>query len=162
MDRITPTIIIVGLIVLALAGMLLGWRALVRKNAGLIAPDLVPDNVGDMIAVDNGLYVATTLAEQPLERVAAHGLGFRSRSTVTITNNGITVARTGSSPFFIGSDSLLSVQRATWAIDKAVEPGGLMVITWRLGETALDSYFRMDGDHELLLNAGTDLMEGLA
>lgn len=162
MDRITPTIVIVGLIVLALAGMLLGWRALVRKNAGLIAPDLVPENVGDVIAVDNGLYVATTRAEQPLERVAAHGLGFRSRSTVTVTNTGITVARTGSSPFFIGSGSVIAVRRATWAIDKAVEPGGLVVITWRLGETELDSYFRMDGDQDILLNAGTDLIEGLA
>lgn len=162
MDRITSTVIIVGVIVLALAAMLLGWRALVRRNGGLISPDSVPDSVGEVIAGDKGLYVATTLAERPFERVAAHGLGFQSRSTVTIATNGITVARTGSSPFFIGSDSVLAVQRATWAIDKAVEPGGLVVITWRLGETELDSYFRMDGDYDVLLNAGAELMEGSA
>lgn len=151
-----------SIIVLALAGMFFGWRARVRKYSGLIVPDAVPDRIGAVIAVDRGLYVATTMANQPLERVAAHGLGFRSRGTVTIAEHGIVLAPNGRVPFFIGRTSILAVQRATWAIDKVVETGGLVVLTWRLGDTELDSYFRMDDGPEVLLNTGAGLIEVLA
>ena len=162
MDRLVPSIIVGSVIVLALAGMFFGWCARVRKYSGLIAPDAVPDSIGEVIAIDRGLYVATTMANQPLERVAAHGLGFCSRATVTITERGIALAPKGRVPFFIGRTSILAVQRATWAIDKAVETGGLVVLTWRLGDTELDSYFRMDDGPAVLLNTGAGLIEVLA
>ncbi len=160
MDRLIPTLIIVGIIVLAVAGMYFGWRALVRKSADFAAPDPVPGTVGEGITVVAGLYVATTLAEKPFERVAAHGLGFRARTSLAVTHDGIIVKLTGRDPFFIVRSSLLAVQRATWAIDKAVEPGGLVVVTWRLGDTELDSYFRIDGSSEELLRAGAAVIEG--
>lgn len=161
MDRLTPTLIIVGIIVVAVAGMYFGWRALVRKGAGLVAPSPVPDSVGKVVSTFAGLYVATTLAAKPFERVAAHGLGFRARTKVAVSRDGITVEFKGRDPFFIDRRSILTVQRATWAIDKAVEPGGLIVVTWRLGETELDSYFRIDGDSEEMLRASAVVIEGL-
>lgn len=161
MDRFGPSVVIAGIIILALAAMFFGWRARVRKDSGLAAPYPVPAATGEAIAVDTGLYVATTLTEQPFERVAAHDLGFRARATVTILRDGIIVAPTGRAPYFIPVSNVLAVKRATWTIDKAVEPGGLIVLTWSLGETVLDSYFRMDNGPEALLNAGTGLGEGL-
>lgn len=161
MDRLTPTIIVGSVIVLIFVGMYFGWRARSRKYRGLPALGPMPSDSGDTVAVDAGLYVATTVSGQPLERVAAHGLGFRSRAAVTVTRNGIGVALTGQEPFFISSSSLVAVGRATWAIDTAVEPGGLVVVTWRLAESELDSYFRMDNGPEVLLNAGAELIEGL-
>lgn len=162
MDRLLPSVIIGGVIVLAVAGMYFGWRARVREYGAFVAPDDVPESAGDVITTDTGLYVATTLAGQPWERVAAHGLGFRARANVTITSMGIIVGPAGRNPFFIGRSSIVAVRRGTWTIDKVVEPGGLVVVAWRLGETELDSYFRMDDGPELLLNAGADLIEGLA
>lgn len=162
MDRLLPTAIIGAVIVLAVIGMFLGWRARVRKYSAFVAPDSVPESFGDIVTVDQGLYVATTLAGQPLERVAAHGLGFRARASVTITTTGLVVAPIGRQPFFIDRASIVAVDRATWAIDKVVEPGGLVVVTWRLGDAELDSYFRMDHGPEVLLNAGAELIEGLA
>lgn len=162
MDRLGPSIIIAGIIVLAVVGMFFGWRARVRKGSGLPAPRAIPDSQSEIRAVDAGLYVATTLAHQPLERVASHKLGFRFRVNVTVTSEGIALYPQGREPFFIDRLSVCAVQRATWAIDKAVEPGGLVVVTWRLGETELDSYFRMDDGPEVLLNAGASLMEGTA
>ena len=161
MDKFGPSVIIVGIVLLAIAGMFFGWRALVRKQSGLVAPSAVPATTGDAMAVSQGLYVATTLAEQPLERVAAHGLGFRSRATISLSPDGIVVEPRGRDPYFIPRSALQAVERATWAIDKAVEPGGLVVLTWRLGDTVLDSYFRMDNGPEVLLNAGAELVEGL-
>ncbi len=162
MDRLGPTIVTASIIVLAFAGMLVGWRARVRRQFSLEVPDAVPDSMGDVVAVDAGLYVATTLAGDPLERVAVHGLGYRSRVMVTVTLDGIVVELTGRPPFFIARAAISGVQHGTWAIDKAVEPGGLVIVTWHLGETELDSYFRMDDSQEVLLKAVTDLMEGSA
>lgn len=161
MDRVVPTLIIVGIILLAIVGMYLGWRALVRKSAAFEAPAPVPDTVGEQLAVAGGLYVATTLAGKPLERVAAHGLGFRARATVMVSRAGITVELTGRAEFFIARAALLEIATATWAIDKAVEPEGLVVVTWKLGDTQVDSYFRIDGGSEILLRAGADVIEGL-
>lgn len=161
MDRFGPSIIIAGIIILALTGMYFGWRARVRKHRSLVAPSSVPATIGETLAVDKGLYVATTLAEQPLERVAAHGLGFRSRVTVSVLHDGIVIDLTGRAPYFIPRDAIEAVERGTWAIDKAVEPGGLVVLTWTLGDTILDSYFRMDNGPVVLLNAGAELVEGV-
>lgn len=161
MDRFGPTAIIVGIVVLAVVGMFLGWRARVAKNEGLSVPSPVPESTGETLATGTGLYVATTLAAQPFERVAAHGLGFRARASITVSRDGIAIDAAGRQPYFIATTALDAVERATWAIDKAVEPGGLVVVTWRLGDTLLDSYFRMDNGPELLLNAGADLVEGL-
>ena len=161
MDRLTPTIIVGSVVVLIFVGMYFGWRARSRKYRGLPALASLPPETGESVAVDAGLYVATTVSGQPLERVAVRGLGYRSRATVTVQSGGIGVALTGQEPFFISSASLVAVGRATWAIDKAVEPGGLVVVTWRLADSELDSYFRMDNGSEVLLNAGAEMIEGL-
>lgn len=160
MDRLVPTLIIVGIALAALAGMLRGWRALTRRSAGFSSPDRVPAVVGEEIAAVSGLYVATTFAAKPFERVAAHGLGFRARATVSFTSGGITVELTGRDPFFIARSTLFAVETATWTIDKAVEPGGLAVVTWRLGDVDLDSYFRIDDGSEVFLRAGAAVIEG--
>lgn len=161
MDRLTPTVIVVAVILLALTGMFLGWRARIRRTSSISAPERVPASEFEVLGVDSGLYVATTLAEQPLERIAAHGLGFRARTVVTLRTDGLAVASKGSEPFFIPRASLRAFERATWTIDKAVEPGGLVVVTWELDGTELDSYFRMDGS-EVLLSVGRKLIEGSA
>lgn len=153
-DKLLPSIVTVGIIVLAFVGMYFGWRALARRSSGLPAPDVVPADSGPSTYAGNGLYVATTLADQPLQRVTAHELGFRSRCTLTVGAGGVSIALTGRDPFFIARESIRGLDRATWAIDKAVEPGGLVAIAWQLGEQWLDSYFRMDGGSEDLLEAG--------
>lgn len=161
MDRLLPTLITVGVIILAFVGMYFGWRALSRRSSNIAAPESVPVDSGLVALVDNGLYVASTLAGLPLERVAAHGLGFRSRCTATVSDKGIAIALTGRAPFFISRENIQSVKRATWAIDKAVEPGGLVAMTWILGNVTLDSYFRIDGDSQGFLDAAQHVMEGL-
>ncbi len=161
MDRLIPTIIVAGVIVLAFVGMYAGWRALSRRNGDLAPLAGVPAEIGNVTLVAEGLYVATTVAGHPLERVTASGLGFRSRCTVTVSETGIAIALTGRAPFFVPRSVIRAVDTATWAIDKAVEPGGLVVISWLLGKTGLDSYFRMDGDSRRMLDAASQILEGL-
>lgn len=155
MDRLLPSIIVGVVIVVALAGMLLGWRARQRRQAGIPAPDAPPADAGAVRTAASGLYVATTRAGEPLERIAVRGLGYRSRMAATVAERGVILELTGAPPAFIPTAALRSAGRATWAIDKAVEPGGLVVVGWRLGDLDVDSYFRIDGDPQPLIDAVT-------
>lgn len=154
MDRYLPSIVVGAIFVLAIVGMYLGWRARSKRHEDLVSLEPVPADPGEVLAVANGLYVATTLLEQPLERVTARGLGFRARATATVADKGIILDLTGREPLFIPRRAVRAVQRATWTIDKAVEKGGLVVISWQWGERGVDSYFRLDGeDHEFVTAA---------
>ena len=95
------------------------------------------------------LYVATTPRDQPLERLAIPGLGFRARGGVSVTPQGVLLELAGSPALFIPADAVELITDATWAIDRAVEPGGLLLLGWRLAATdqtaaptSVDSYFR--------------------
>jgi hypothetical protein len=145
-DRYLPTVIVGVIFLLVLIGMLWGWRNRSKRHNDLTELAPVPAELGEVFAAASGLYVATTLSDEPLERVTIRGLGFRSRSTVTVTEAGIVLALTGQEPRFLAKDAIRAVHRSTWTIDKAVEPGGLVVIAWRWGERDVDSYFRLDGE----------------
>ncbi len=158
MDRYFPSIIVGAVFVLAIVGMYLGWRARSRKQNDLVALDPVPADPGEVLEVSRGLYVATTLFGQQLERVTAQGLGFPSRATITVAYAGIIINLTGREPLFIAQHLLRAVHRATWTIDKAVEPGGLVVIAWQWGERDVDTYLRLDGDPDGFIVAANGLV----
>ncbi|MEO7147442.1 MAG: hypothetical protein ABIW81_03170 [Terrimesophilobacter sp.] len=160
MDKVLPTIIVVAVILLAFVGMFAGWRARAARQRDIPRPPEPPTIVSESRAAADGLYVATTLADQPLERVAVRGLGFRSRATITVTDEGLILELTGQNPVFIASAAILNVDRSSWVIDKGVEPGGLLRIAWRLGETDVDSYLRLDNSTETVLSVASTLVGG--
>lgn len=164
MDRALPTLLIVALVVAAAALMLVGWRARRRRQAAVIAPLPVPAELGASTVVVDGWYVATTPVDEPLERIAVHGLGFRARATVSVHPQGIVLDRRGSDAVHLPATDLRTAGRATWAIDRVVEPAGLIVIGWMLGSTPVDTYLRLPDrtDAEQLLAAVTDLLPGSA
>jgi hypothetical protein len=143
MDRTTSTTIVIAIIILALVGMVLGWRARKRRQSAIGTPRPVPADIGTTVFSAETFYAATTLAGEPLNRVAVRGLGFRGRATVTVTTLGVILGIAGAPEVFIPVDDIRSVERATWTIDRVVESGGLVVIAWTLDETAVDSYLRV-------------------
>jgi hypothetical protein len=143
MDRTTSTTIVIVIIILALVGMVLGWRARQRRQASLPRPEAVPADLGTPLFSAETFYAATTIAGEPLNRVAVRGLGFRGRATVTVASGGIVLGIAGTPEVFIPVGAIRSVERATWTIDRVVEAGGLVVIAWTLGSTAVDSYLRV-------------------
>lgn len=148
---------IVLVFLLALLGlMLLGWRARQRRQSTLPHPPTTPGDVGALVGEFDGFYVATTVAEEPLNRIAVRGLGFRARVTTTLTETGVAIGIPGQD-IFIPTADLLLADRATWTIDRVVERDGLVRVAWSLGETRVDSYFRM-ADPEAFLDAVTTLI----
>lgn len=154
MDRTTSTTIVIVVILLAFAGMMIGWRARQKRQASLPRPDAVPAEMGNEILSVEAFYVATTVADQELDRIAVAGLGFRSRASVTVTDRGIVLALDATPAIFIPAAAIRGVDRATYAIDRVVEKGGLVRVGWTLGHAGaeaaadVDSYLRVEGATE--------------
>lgn len=143
MDRLVPSLIIAAVILTIFALMALGWRARRRRQSGLARPVLAPASLGSASVSVDGWYVATTLADQPLERVAVHGLGFRARARAAVHPEGLVLEVGGQQPILIEPASVRGAGRATWAIDRVVERDGLVLIGWMLGDTPVDTYLRV-------------------
>ncbi|MET0672734.1 MAG: hypothetical protein ABWY37_04510 [Microbacterium pygmaeum] len=131
-------------IVLALIALAVwAWLRRTRRDAGLPAPyaELPPDT--EVLSMWDALYVATTRHDQPLERLAMRGLGFRSRVGISVTTAGVALDLTGQARMLIPRDRIQSVGLATVAIDRVVERDGLVKLAWRPDDsTVVDTYLR--------------------
>jgi len=143
MDRSISVSIVIAILALALFGMFLGWRARRRRQSALPRPAGLPAAVGDALVSADGFYVATTVAGEPLNRIAVSGLGFRARAGIGVVPEGVVLAIAGQPDAFIPLADLRAVERATWTIDRVVETGGLIRVTWVLGGSEVDSYLRL-------------------
>ncbi|MGO3884880.1 MAG: PH-like domain-containing protein, partial [Mycetocola sp.] len=144
LERLIPGLIVVAVLVLIIGLMIWGWKARGRRGAPLaaqLAP--VPESLTDPLTVST-FYVATTTHGDPLDRVSIPGLGFRAKAQLSVAPEGVIIAATGEPQVFIPAAQIRGSQQATWTIDRVVEDGGLTVITWQLGDTVLDSHFRVE------------------
>ncbi|MFJ8397328.1 hypothetical protein [Streptomyces sp. NPDC094144] len=127
-----------------------GWKWRGSLQSGL--PDLPtrPDGFadGERLLTLTGRYHASTTAGQWLDRVVAHGLGTRSRVELTLTEQGLDVVRPGAADFFVPAADLREARTDKALAGKVLPEGGLLVITWALGDQLIDSGFRSDHSAE--------------
>lgn len=147
MTREGALLVILAVVVALVALGVLAWRRRARRDAGLAAPfgELPAGAAVGLTAA--GFYVATTRHGEPLERLAIGGLGFRSRVEVTITDAGVALDLAGQPRMFLAADRLEAVDVSTVAIDRVVEPGGLVRLSWTATGTGaepetVDTYLR--------------------
>jgi hypothetical protein len=161
-EQLVPTLVIAALIVVAGLGMLAGWRRRVRSQSGLGQVAALPAEPGSPTATAEVLYVATTLRDQPLERVAVAGLGHRARATAQVFAGGLSLVLTGRDAAWIPAADLDGADRATYAIDRGVESGGLVRVSWRLGGAPVDTFLRPPSgqDASTLLDAVQRISRG--
>ena len=150
MDKVLPAIIIVVVVVTIFTLMVLSWRRRVRSQSDLPELAAVPADLGTVLGDYDGLYLASTPTGDRYNRIAVRGLGFRERGTLRVTSAGFVMLVDK----FIPADAVTGVSRASWTIDRGVEANGLSVITWTLGDTSVDSYFRLDDPEGFLEVAG--------
>jgi len=153
--RILLTLGTVAIIGLAAWGMLHGWRARAARQADVPAPADPPDSVlaaGDAGEVP-GLYVATTTAGDLLDRIVAHGLGHRGRAALATSDEGALIRRAGEVDVWIPRADLRSVRLGSGQAQRAFEAGGLILITWQLGDREVDTGFRADNPDQHIATA---------
>jgi len=142
------TYVLIGFVVI-IGLAILGWVLRRRSQRNIPETTPLPADIGTVRGEFDGFYVSTTLDGQPLNRVAVRGLGFRSRVTVAVADAGVVMALPGNN-IFIPRGDLREVTRANYTIDRVVEPGGLILLAWTLGDTKLDSYLRVDETDQLV------------
>ena len=74
MDRILPAVVIVAVVAVVFVLLALSWRARQLRQSGLGAPASPPSDFGVPPFTDDLLYVATTRANAPLDRITIAGL----------------------------------------------------------------------------------------
>ncbi|WP_347107577.1 hypothetical protein AAHB33_11075 [Paenarthrobacter sp. S56] len=151
--------ITVGLVVVILAMIGLGWRNRLRRQSDVERLPEVPQHLSPATAAAEGQYVATTTAGDWLDRIAVQGLGIRTNAELSIHAEGVLFDRPGAAPVFIPRAAVTDSRQAAGMAGKFVEKDGLLVISWMLGSRELDTGFRSrrSADQQLLLQALKEL-----
>ncbi|MYW12393.1 hypothetical protein GT034_29205 [Streptomyces sp. SID2563] len=146
-----------------------GWKWRGNLQSDLPAPATAPEGFadGEKLLTLSGRYHASTTAGQWLDRIVAHGLGTRSRVELTLTAEGLDVVRPGAADFFVPAADLRGARTEKALAGKVLPEGGLLVVTWALGDRLIDSGFRSDhsADHPAWVDAVnhlTSTTEGIA
>ncbi|GAA0479188.1 hypothetical protein [Streptomyces olivaceiscleroticus] len=121
-----------------------GWKWRGTLQGDLPELPQTPEALGEPRLTMAGRYHGSTTAGQWLDRIVARGLGTRSRVEVTLTDQGVDVVRPGAQDFFIPAADLSGARLDKGIAGKVLPEGGLLVITWRLGDREIDSGFRSD------------------
>lgn len=161
MTQVEAGLLMLALMVLALGLAYWGWSRRRQRYAHLQSSLLFSVPPGEALVHSPALYVATTLHDQPLERVPVGPLAYRARAELEVHHEGLVVSIPGHTPFVMPAAGGLQAGVATWTIDRVVEPGGLLMVRWLLGEVPVDSYFRVvDRDPATIISAINQVSKG--
>ena len=114
-----------------------------EQTANFEAPLEALDYFGELIAKSSGFYVATTYADNHLERISAYGLGARGICQILVFGQGVLIVRNGERPLAIAKSALEEISANQIAIDKAVEAKGLMSIIWSKNSISFATHLRI-------------------
>jgi hypothetical protein len=135
-------VMIAAAVVLLGLGVWAWWRR-TRRDSRYAAPVGEPPAGARVIATHPALYVATTRAGEPLERLAIRGMGFRSKADVTLLDAGVVLDLAGQPRMMLPIARIVDADQATVAIDRVVERDGLTRVSWRIDDdTIVDTYLR--------------------
>jgi hypothetical protein len=142
MDKILPGLAMLAIAVVVFVLLAIGWRNRLKRQADVEQLPPVPAAPGEPLAVAEGQYVATTTGGDWLDRIAVHGLGIRTNSTLAVYPHGVLFDRSGAPALYIPAGSLAGVRQDSGMAGKFVEKDGLLVLTWTHGSRELDTGFR--------------------
>lgn len=158
---------IMAIISLSIFALLVGlalraWRKRSSEQAAeFSAPLEALEFFGELLAQAKALYVATTRGTNHLERINAYGLGARGLAQVLVFSEGLLVVRKGERPLAIDRAQLTNVEFTQVAIDKAVEPDGLVSVSWLHDGKSLATQLRIvdASDRRLVSGALKQIIE---
>lgn len=141
-ERIIPGVLTLLLVVVVFALMGWGWHNKLKRQGGVAELPEVPAELGEPLISVPGQYVVTTSAGDWLDRLAVHGLGIRTPAVIHVHPTGILVQRSGAQDIYIAQEQFTELSTQAGMAGKFVEKDGLVVISWLLDGTAVDTGFR--------------------
>lgn len=127
MDKVIGGAIALAIIVIALTAMYFAWRARSARAAKFVLPAI---DAGEPSLVVDVFYVATTLGDNQLERVALPGLAYRGYGSVAVSELALGLTLKSADRLVIPRRSVTNVGVTTTVIDKVVEKDGIVSIRW--------------------------------
>lgn len=142
--RLQTALVGVAVVLVILIPALLGWRRRrVRDETRADLPGLPADiETRESVAHVDGMYVATTVHGNTMDRVVGHGLGVRTRARVLVYEDGLLYDRHGAEPLWIAASRITDHGTGSGQVGKFVEPGGLVMVTWSYEGRSVDTGFR--------------------
>ena len=150
------TLVVVAIVVAALAA---GWRRRARSQrdvqppmsepfTAVAAPSTGPGTSAEssdsstLLGPWPGRYLASTRSGDWLDRLVVHGLGVPSRAQILVLPSGVWWQREGARDVFVPAADLVSARLDRGIAGAVYEDGGVVVVTWRLGDLVVDTGFR--------------------
>ena len=138
------------------------WRARAAKQeADFSQPAMALEDSGKQIAKVRAFYVATTYADNHLERIRAYGLGIRGLAHAIAFEGGLQIIRKGERPLAINQASIESISTSQTTIDRVTEAKGLVTIDWVQDATEFSTHLRVvdQNDRAALMSALESIRE---
>lgn len=137
----------VGLIALAIAAIgiylaYMAWRRQAKNQERILSKPVAFYGPADVPGF-KCFYIATTFLGAPLSRVKAYTLGTRGQAIVHTYREGLVFDRKGELSFMIPASDFMGIETSNAVIGKAVEAEGLFSVSWRLGDSELQTHFRI-------------------
>lgn len=156
-EKLIPTLMLALLCVLIFWAMRVGWKSRQERQeqVGALAP--VPeryDNAESLLAIP-GVYIATTVMGDWLDRIATQTLGVKSAGTFFVFDDALIIARDGAEDIWIPATDILTLRTESGMSGKFVEKDGLVIVSWSFNGNPVDTGFRTQyaADKTSLLSA---------
>jgi len=162
--RLVFTLVTIAVIALAVWGMRRSWAKKAGQFAHLPAPQTqAPANVEWTAGPVEARFGGTTTTGQWLNRVVTYDLGTPRGVTVAVSRDGLWLTDDTDFQLWLPAQDIVGVRTSRGIAGDVVEPDGMIIVSWTLGDTTLDSGIRVSrhADHELVLGELAQLVTHL-
>ena len=137
--------IILGILFLAFVlAAVRAWKARANKQeADFSQPPMALANAGEQLLKVRAYYVATTFADNHLERIRAYGLGIRGLAHAMVFEGGLQLIRKGERPLAINKPAIDAISTTQVTIDRVTEAKGILTIDWNQDSTKFSTHLRV-------------------
>lgn len=163
--RTVLTLIVVAAILLSVLGMARGWRKNLRAELAQIDTQ-VPTGANQISPKVAARFAGTTTAGNWLDRITNQELGTPRGVDLQVFDQGIFITDDTNFQLWIAKSQISKVATGQGIAGDVVEKSGMLIFTWQLGDTLLDTGVRVSrhSDHELIVLAlanfpGSDLSQ---
>ena len=98
---------------------------------------------GQQLLKVRAYYVATTFADNHLERIRAYGLGIRGLAHAIVYEGGLQLIRKGERPLAINQASITNLSTTQVTIDRVTEAKGILTIDWSQDTAQFSTHLRV-------------------
>lgn len=137
--------IILGILFIAFViAAVRAWKARANKQeAEFSQPPMALENPGHQHLKVRAYYVATTFADNHLERIRAYGLGIRGLAHAMVFDGGLQLIRKGERPLAINKLAIEAISTNQVTIDRVTEAKGILTIDWNQDSTHFSTHLRV-------------------